>query len=119
MYKYLRHGSYRRWIMLSIRQTDKAQLAALVRSTAHFYCHKISYTIGLFSTSALHLIIGTITRRHLFSMSNRVALVTAGSAGLGAQIARVLAPDFCVVCRRNLPLEWRDPADFRSSVLIT
>lgn len=27
----------------------------------------------------------------------RVALVTAGSAGLGAQIARALAPDFRVV----------------------
>ncbi|KAI4804951.1 NAD(P)-binding protein [Aureobasidium sp. EXF-8845] len=29
-------------------------------------------------------------------MPNRVALITAGSAGLGAQIARVLAPDFRV-----------------------
>jgi len=27
----------------------------------------------------------------------KVALITAGSAGLGAQIARVLAPDFRVV----------------------
>jgi len=30
--------------------------------------------------------------------TQRVALITAGSAGLGAQIARVLAPDFRVVC---------------------
>jgi NAD(P)-dependent dehydrogenase (short-subunit alcohol dehydrogenase family) len=29
--------------------------------------------------------------------SERVALVTAGSAGLGAQIVRTLAPDFRVV----------------------
>lgn len=27
----------------------------------------------------------------------KVALITAGSAGLGAQIARVLAPDFRIV----------------------
>jgi hypothetical protein len=33
------------------------------------------------------------------SMSvQKVALITAGSAGLGAQIARVFAPDFRVVC---------------------
>lgn len=30
----------------------------------------------------------------------RVALVTAGSAGLGAQIARALAPDFRVVSQQ-------------------
>lgn len=29
----------------------------------------------------------------------KVALITAGSAGLGAQIARVLAPDFRLVCK--------------------
>jgi NAD(P)-dependent dehydrogenase (short-subunit alcohol dehydrogenase family) len=29
----------------------------------------------------------------------RVALITAGTAGLGAQVARVLAPDFRVVCQ--------------------
>ncbi|KAK3724420.1 hypothetical protein LTR37_001044 [Vermiconidia calcicola] len=29
----------------------------------------------------------------------RVALITAGTAGLGAQVARILAPDFRVVCR--------------------
>jgi len=28
----------------------------------------------------------------------KVALITASSAGLGAQIARVFAPDFRVVC---------------------
>jgi NAD(P)-dependent dehydrogenase (short-subunit alcohol dehydrogenase family) len=52
-------------------------------------------------------------------MSNRVALITAGSAGLGAQIARVLAPDFRVVCRRNIPLEWKNLADFQSSASTT
>lgn len=30
--------------------------------------------------------------------AQKVALVTAGTAGLGAQIARTLAPDFRVVC---------------------
>jgi hypothetical protein len=32
----------------------------------------------------------------------KVALITAGSAGLGAQIARVLAPDFRLVCEVNI-----------------
>jgi NAD(P)-dependent dehydrogenase (short-subunit alcohol dehydrogenase family) len=36
-------------------------------------------------------------KQSLTSAPQRVALVTAGSAGLGAQIARVLAPDFRVV----------------------
>lgn len=36
-------------------------------------------------------------------MPEKVALITAGSAGLGAQIARVLATDFRVVRRRNSP----------------
>jgi hypothetical protein len=35
----------------------------------------------------------------------RVALVTAGSAGLGAQIVRALAPDFRVVSLQ-LSLRW-------------
>jgi NAD(P)-dependent dehydrogenase (short-subunit alcohol dehydrogenase family) len=49
-------------------------------------------------------------------MPERVVLITAGSAGLGAQIARVLAPDFRVVCRRNsLPCR-RELANFPSSV---
>jgi NAD(P)-dependent dehydrogenase (short-subunit alcohol dehydrogenase family) len=37
--------------------------------------------------------------------SERVALVTAGSAGLGAQIVRTLAPDFRVVSLQ-LSLRW-------------
>lgn len=32
----------------------------------------------------------------------KVALITAGSAGVGAQIARVLAPDFRLVCKHHL-----------------
>jgi NAD(P)-dependent dehydrogenase (short-subunit alcohol dehydrogenase family) len=36
-------------------------------------------------------------KQSLTTALQRVALVTAGSAGLGAQIARVLAPDFRVV----------------------
>jgi NAD(P)-dependent dehydrogenase (short-subunit alcohol dehydrogenase family) len=36
-------------------------------------------------------------KQSLPSAPQKVALVTAGSAGLGAQIARVLAPDFRVV----------------------
>lgn len=34
-------------------------------------------------------------------MPEKVALITAGSAGLGAQIARVLTSDFRVVSRRD------------------
>jgi NAD(P)-dependent dehydrogenase (short-subunit alcohol dehydrogenase family) len=40
---------------------------------------------------------------HLFDLKvtpERVALVAAGSAGLGAQIARALAPDFRVVSQQ-------------------
>ena len=33
----------------------------------------------------------------------RVALITASSAGLGAQVARVLAPDFRVVKLTRIP----------------
>jgi NAD(P)-dependent dehydrogenase (short-subunit alcohol dehydrogenase family) len=32
-------------------------------------------------------------------MSQKVVLITAGSAGLGAQIARVFAPDYQVVSK--------------------
>ncbi len=32
--------------------------------------------------------------------AQRVALITAGSAGLGAQVARALAPDYRVVWNR-------------------
>ena len=32
--------------------------------------------------------------------SQKVALITAGTAGLGAQIARTLAPDFRIVGER-------------------
>ena len=37
----------------------------------------------------------------------KVALITAGSAGLGAQIARTFAPDFRVVClaQSSMPLK--------------
>lgn len=38
--------------------------------------------------------------RDLKATPGRVALVTAGSAGLGAQIARALAPDFRVVSQQ-------------------
>lgn len=31
----------------------------------------------------------------------KVALITAGTAGLGAQVARVLAPDFRVVSQQK------------------
>lgn len=31
----------------------------------------------------------------------KVALITAGTAGLGAQVARVLAPDFRVVSKQK------------------
>ena len=33
--------------------------------------------------------------------TTKVALITASSAGLGAQIARVFAPDFRVVCMQT------------------
>lgn len=33
--------------------------------------------------------------------ATKVALITASSAGLGAQIARAFAPDFRVVCSHN------------------
>ena len=48
----------------------------------------------------------------------RVALITAGSAGLGAQIARCLAPDFRVVRLSNLP-DTLEEADVRGSASIT
>ena len=32
------------------------------------------------------------------TMASKVVLITAGTAGLGAQIARAFAPDFRVVC---------------------
>jgi NAD(P)-dependent dehydrogenase (short-subunit alcohol dehydrogenase family) len=36
--------------------------------------------------------------------TTKVALITASSAGLGAQIARAFAPDFRVVCLSNIQL---------------
>jgi NAD(P)-dependent dehydrogenase (short-subunit alcohol dehydrogenase family) len=42
----------------------------------------------------------------------KVALITASSAGLGAQIARVFAPDFRVVrshCSQNRQRTFNDP----------
>lgn len=69
------------------------------------------------STSLLTL--GTTSQQHYSSMPERVALITAGSAGLGAQIARVLAPDFRVVCRDKSQLSGRGLANLRSSVSIT
>jgi NAD(P)-dependent dehydrogenase (short-subunit alcohol dehydrogenase family) len=35
----------------------------------------------------------------------KVALITAGTAGLGAQVARVLAPDFRVVRSKTISVE--------------
>jgi len=46
-------------------------------------------------------------------MPEKVALITAGSAGLGAQIARVLASDFRVVSRRNDLSCFRELANAR------
>jgi len=42
------------------------------------------------------------TARFTMAVIQKVALITAGSAGLGAQIARVLAPDFRLVCQTSL-----------------
>lgn len=42
------------------------------------------------------------------AMPEKVALVTAGSAGLGAQIVRALAPDFRVVSQ-HLSLSRSEP----------
>jgi NAD(P)-dependent dehydrogenase (short-subunit alcohol dehydrogenase family) len=41
--------------------------------------------------------------------AQKVALITAGTAGLGAAIARVLAPDFRVVCSFQDSQQYTQP----------
>ena len=43
----------------------------------------------------------------------RVALITAGTAGLGAEIARKLAPDFRVVGQASIAVESNADVGYR------
>jgi hypothetical protein len=52
--------------------------------------------------STIDYLISNTTRIKMAAIQ-KVALITAGSAGLGAQIARVLAPDFRLVCEHGHP----------------
>jgi hypothetical protein len=65
------------------------------------------YTAQLPSSSTGQYLSRTISPSPIMSVQ-KVALITASSAGLGAQVARVLAPDFRVVSTSQLRSETRD-----------
>ena len=54
------------------------------------------YLVSVRCSSFLHCVLFTVVASKM--AFQKVALITAGTAGLGAQIARALAPDFRVVC---------------------
>ena len=54
------------------------------------------------TVSLLTLILITVQSSLSMASVQKVALITAGTAGLGAQIARALAPDFRLVSEVHL-----------------
>lgn len=73
---------------------DTRPIAEVGTDTGTVFGHQSSrFSIRTYSTS-------NINRINMAAIQ-KVALITAGSAGLGAQIARVLAPDFRLVCKHG------------------
>lgn len=96
--------------MLAIRVSDADHSAVWLVTIAEAYVHELTSVPGSDGLQLRHhWVVSSFAVTQFSNMAaiQKVALITAGTAGLGAQIARVLAPDFRVVRKGTITIATR------------